>query len=385
MAKIKNLIVGCGFSGVTVARKIAEDFDEKVVVIDARDHIAGNCYDYWDGNRICVHKYGTHIFHTNLKEVWDFVSRFTKWYPYQHKVKGLIDGQLVPIPFNLNSLHQLFPESISSRIGLCLIEKFGVNKKVCILDLQKVKNKDLNFLAEYVYQKVFLEYTIKQWAMKLDEIDSSVLERVPVHISRDDRYFQDKYQGVPLEGYTKLISKMLDHSNIDVRLSTPFSKSMEYERLFYTGAIDEFFDYRFGQLPYRSIKLDFIEFPFSRFQDSAVINYPCNYDFTRIGEYKWFLNNQSDKTVVSYEYPESFVLGENERYYPIIKDKNVELYNRYLDLAKDIPNIYFLGRLGDYKYYDIDKAIERVIKVFGHKCIYSTKRIRYDGCRNTCK
>jgi UDP-galactopyranose mutase len=363
MTKIKNLVIGCGFSGVTIARKIAEDLGEKVVVIDARDHIAGNCYDYWDNNHICVHKYGPHIFHTNSKEVWDFVSRFTKWYPYQHKVKGLIDGQLVPIPFNLNSLHQIFPESIANKIELRLIEKFGFNKKVSILDLRKIEDKDLNFLAEYIYQKVFLEYTVKQWGMNPDEIDSSVSERVPVYITRDNRYFQDKYQGIPLEGYAKLISRMLDHPNIDVELSTSFSKTMKYEHLFYTGAIDEFFDYKFGKLPYRSVKVDFIELPFSKFQDVAVVNYPCNYDFTRISEYKWFLNNQSDKTVISYEYPEPFILGKNEHYYPIIKEDNLKLYNRYLDLAKGMPNIYFLGRLGDYKYYDIDKAVKRAIKV----------------------
>jgi UDP-galactopyranose mutase len=363
MTKIKNLVVGCGFCGATIARKIAEDLGEKVVIIDAKDHIAGNCYDYWDNNHICVHKYGTHIFHTNLNSVWDFVSRFTKWYPYQHKVKGLVDGQLISIPFNLNSLHQVLPEIIANKIESRLIEKFGFNNKVHILELRKTNDKELIFLAEYIYNKIFLEYTIKQWGANPEEIDPSVSGRVPVYIRRDNRYFQDKYQGIPLEGYTKLILKMLDHPNIDVELSTPFSKKMEYDRLFYTGSIDEFFDYKLGQLPYRSIKLDFIEFPFPKFQDAAVVNYPCNYDFTRIGEYKWFLNNQSDKTVVSYEYPESFILEKNERYYPIIKEDNLKLYNRYLDLAKGIPNIYFLGRLGDYKYYDIDKAVERAIKV----------------------
>jgi UDP-galactopyranose mutase len=361
---MKNLVVGSGFSGATIARKIAEELNQKVVVIDAKPHVGGNSYDYFDSNNICIHKYGTHIFHTNSKLVWNFLAKFTKWYTYQHKVKGLLDGQYVPIPFNLNSLYQIFPACIANNLEKCLIEKFGFNKKVPILELRKTKDEDLTFLAEYIYQKIFLEYTLKQWGMKPEEIDASVSERVPIYISRDDRYFQDRYQGIPLEGYTKLISNMLDHPNIGVELSTSFSKDMEYEKLFYTGSIDEFFEYKFGQLPYRSIKLDFLEFSYDKFQEAAVINYPCNYDFTRIGEYKWFLNSQANKTVVSYEYPEQFELGKNERYYPIIKDENRILYNKYLELTKDIPNIHFLGRLGDYKYYDMDKAIERALILF---------------------
>ncbi|MDR0680180.1 MAG: UDP-galactopyranose mutase [Puniceicoccales bacterium] len=364
MDKVKNLIVGCGFSGAVFARKIAEKWNEKVILIESKNHIAGNCYDYRDRNGICIHKYGTHIFHTNIKPVWDFVSRFTKWYPYQHKVKGLVDGQIIPIPFNLNSLHQLFPKSMSNEIEQCLIGKFGFNVKVPILELQKAGDKNLEFLAEYIYQKIFLEYTLKQWGVKPEEIDPSVTGRVPVYISRDDRYFQDKYQGIPLDGYTRLIEKILDHPNIEMCLSTPFSKDMDYDRLFYTGPIDEFFDFKLGELPYRSIHLDFVEFPYEKFQDAAVINYPCNYDWTRIGEYKYFLNDKSDRTVVSYEYPAAFERGKNERYYPIMKAENQVLYDRYLALAQKMPNIYFFGRLGDYKYYDMDTALERALELF---------------------
>jgi len=302
-----------------------------------------------------VHRYGTHIFHTDNKAVWDFLSRFTKWYPYQHKVCGLVDGQIVPIPFNLNSLHQVFPKSLANKIEDRLLEHFGFNKKVPILELRKTK--DLDFLAEYVYQKIFLEYTLKQWGLTPDEIDPGVTGRVPVAISRDDRYFQDKYQGIPLEGYTAMIEKMLDHPNISVELSTPYQKSMVAERLFYTGPIDEFFDYKFGELPYRSIRLDFVTLGKPQFQEVAVVNYPCNYDWTRIGEYKWFLDDQTENTIVSFEYPEAFERGKNERYYPVVGDKNAELYNRYLALAKDTPHIHFLGRLGNYKYYDMDDAV----------------------------
>lgn len=356
-----NLIVGCGISGAAIARLLA-DMGENVVVIDSKEHIAGNIYDYYDDG-ICVHKYGTHIFHTSNKQVWDFVSRFCQWYPYQHKVRGLIDGQIVPIPFNLNTLHTVFPKSIADRIENKLLDKFGLNVKVPILELRKTNDQDLQFLAQYIYDKIFLEYTLKQWGQKPEDIDASVSGRVPVYISRDDRYFQDKYQGIPIGGYTKMIEKMLDHPNITVKLNTPFSKDMGYDRLFWTGSIDEFFDYQYGELPYRSERFEFIKYPFSKLQDAAVVNYPCNYDWTRIGEYKYFLNDQSDKTIVSYEYPEVFENGKNERFYPITNEANNALYNKYMNLAQNVPNVYFCGRLGDYKYYDMDKAVMRAINL----------------------
>ena len=358
---MKNLIVGCGISGATMARLLA-DQGEQVVIIDSKNHIAGNIYDYYSDG-ICVHKYGTHIFHTSNKDVWDFISRFCQWYPYQHRVRGLIDGQIVPIPFNLNSLHALFPASIANKIEQKLLDNFGMNVKVPILELRKKDDKDLQFLAQYIYEKIFLEYTLKQWGQTPDEIDPSVSGRVPVYISRDDRYFQDKYQGIPIGGYTAMIKNMLNHKNITVKLKTPFSKNMKYDRLFWTGSIDEFFDYRYGQLPYRSERFEFITFPYSRFQDVAVVNYPCNYDFTRIGEYKHFLNDQSDKTIVSYEYPEGFEHGENDRYYPIANDVNAELYHHHLSLAKDMPKLFSFGWLGDYKYYDMDKAVARCLEL----------------------
>ncbi len=365
--KVKNLIVGAGISGATLAYKIATELQEDVLIIDSKDHIGGNCYDYYNTDGICVHQYGTHIFHTNLKNVWDFVSQFTKWYPYMHKVKGFIDGQEVPIPFNLNSIYQVFPQTIAQTLEHKLIEKFGFNVKVPILELRKVGDEDLNFLADYIYEKVFLHYTLKQWGMKPEDLDPAVTGRVPVYISRDDRYFQDVYQGIPLHGYTAMFQKMLDSKLINVQLNTKFSdirNDVSFERLFYTGPIDEFFDFELGALPYRSLKFDFVTFDTPYFQSNSVINYPNNYDFTRIGEYKYFLNDQSNKTVVSFEYPQSFEIGLNERYYPIVKDENQALYAKYLAKAQALHNVYFLGRLGDYKYYDMDKAINRALELF---------------------
>ncbi|MBE6450589.1 MAG: UDP-galactopyranose mutase [Alphaproteobacteria bacterium] len=367
MENVKNLIVGMGFSGVTLANKIATELGQEVVIIDSKNHIGGNCYDYWDKNGICVHQYGTHIFHTNLKNVWDYVSTFTQWYPYMHEVKGQIDGQLVPIPFNLNSIHQVFPKSIADVLETKLIAKFGFNVKVPILELRKAGDKDLEFLADYVYEKIFLHYTLKQWGMKPEDLDPAVTGRVPVYISRDNRYFQDIYQGIPLNGYTAVIEKMLDNPLIKVKLNTKWSDikgKVKYDRLFFTGPIDEFFEYELGELPYRSLKFDFLTYDKPYFQTNSVVNYPNNYNWTRIGEYKYFLDNKSEKTVVSYEYPINFEQGKNDRYYPIVKQENQDLYNRYLEKAKALKNVYFLGRLGDYKYYDMDKAIARALDLF---------------------
>ncbi|GHS89256.1 UDP-galactopyranose mutase [Campylobacterota bacterium] len=362
MANYKNLVVGAGLSGAIAARKIAEEFGEPVVIIDAKDHIGGNIYDYRQNN-ILVHKYGPHIFHTNDKKVWDFISCFTKWYPYQHRVLGLIDGIFAPIPFNLNSLRMVFPRTMADNIEAKLLNKFGFNIKIPILELRNTDDKDLNFLAEYIYQKIFLKYTIKQWGLSPDKIDPSVSGRIPVYISRDDRYFQDKYQGVPLHGYTKMLEEMIDHRLIEVQLNTPFSHDLKYDRLFWTGSIDCFFDYEFGTLPYRSVIFDFIMLSQEKFQDAAQVNYPTNYDFTRITEYKHFLCEKSDSTIVSYEYPTEWKDGENERQYPIANDANSALYAKYIDKAKNLPNVYFFGRLGDYRYYDMDRAAARALEL----------------------
>ena len=370
MEKIKNLVVGCGFSGATIARQIADCWDEDVLIIDKKKHIAGNSYDFFDENGICIHQYGTHIFHTNLENVWHFLNRFTKWHPYFHHVLAKIDGMEVPIPFNLNSIAMLFPSSLACRLETKLINRFGLNVKVPILDLRKEGDNDLEFLAQYVYDKVFLNYTLKQWGLKPEELDPSVTARVPIYISRDNRYFQDKYQGIPEFGFTQLIKNMLDHPRIHILLEKDYrdvKKEIDAERLFFTGCIDEFYDYQFGELPYRSIRLDFRTYSYPYFQSNSVINYPNNFDFTRIGEYKYFLNNQSDKTVVSFEYPQSYIRGENEPYYPIVKEENQNLYERYLTKAKESDKlVYFLGRLGDYKYYDMDKAVNRALQLFNN-------------------
>ena len=364
----KNLIVGCGLSGAVIARLLA-DIGEKVLVIDRKNHIAGNIYDYKDETGIYIHKYGSHIFHTNNEKVWEFLNRFTSFNTYMHKVVALIDGIETTIPFNINTLYDVFPKSLAKRLEEKLLNKFEYNTKVPILEFQKQDDKDLKFLANYIYEKVFLHYTAKQWGKNPDEIASAITARVPVYVSKDDRYFQDKYQGIPLNGYTKMVENILNHPNIEVKLNTDFNdfacenpEELKNFRIFYTGSIDEFFDYKYGELPYRSVNFKFETHNREFYQSNAVVNYPCNYDFTRIHEYKYYLNDKSDKTVIAKEYSEYFENGKNERYYPIENDDNKNLYKKYLSQAPD--NVYFLGRLGDYKYYDMDKAVERAINLF---------------------
>ena len=366
-----NIIVGSGFSGATIARLITENFGEKVVVVDKKDHIAGNSYDYRDENGIMIHKYGSHIFHTNNEKVWSFLKQFTDFNTYMHEVVGIIDGIEAQIPFNFTTLYQIFPETLAKRLEEKLLKKFEYNKKVPILEFQKQDDEDLKFLAEYVYEKIFLNYTTKQWGVSPKDVDGAVTARVPVYLSKDNRYFQDKYQGIPLEGYTKVVEKMLDHPNIEVVLNKDFaefkkenSDLVKNARIFYTGSIDEFFDYKFGKLPYRSVNFKFETHNREFYQTHACINYPNNYDFTRIHEYKHYLNDKSEKTVIAKEYSEFFELGKNERYYPIASEENAKLYQKYLDEAKNLKDVYFFGRLGDYKYYNMDLAVARAIELF---------------------
>ena len=359
------IIIGAGLSGLVLAERIATQLNKKILIIEKRDHIGGNCFDYRDENGIVIHKYGPHIFHTNYKDVWDYVSRFTDWIYYQHKVLGFIDGKYVPIPFNLNTLYQLLPNKFAERIEGKLINKFGYNKKVPILDLKKVKDKDLIFLAEFIYEKIFLHYSEKQWGLKPEEIDSSVTARVPVIISRDDRYFQDKYQGISKGGYTKLFEKMIQNKNIEIQLETNFKDirdKLKCKKIFYTGPIDEFFDYKFERLDYRCVNINFQTLDIESYQQAAVVNYPNEYDYTRITEFKKFTMGKSKQTTIGIEYPgnSGFIA------WPVLNERNEEIFHKYWNETKKLKkeNIYFIGRLAEYRYYDMDDAIANSLQMF---------------------
>ena len=364
--KVDWLIVGAGLTGVTMAERIASQRGETVLVVDQRDHIAGNAWDEYNEHGILEHKYGPHIFHTNSKRVWDYLSQFTSWRPYFHRVLGSIDGQLVPLPFNLNSIDQLFSSSIATHLTEKLVNGYGYGSKVPILDLRETGDAELRFLADYVYKKVFEQYSIKQWGMRPEDLSPGVTARVPVVVSRDNRYFQDNYQAMPKFGYGRMVRNMLSHPKIRVILNTRWQdikSDVKYSRMIFTGPIDEYFDYAQGHLPYRSLRFDVQTLPVDRYQTAAVINYPNEYDYTRVTEQKWLTGQQHALSTILTEYPQPHVVGETIPYYPIHTNVNSDLYRRYKAEANILNGkVLFAGRLADYQYYNMDQAVAAALK-----------------------
>lgn len=361
--KFDAVVVGAGLAGSVAAERIAAG-GKQVLVIESRNHIGGNCFDYYDQDGVLVHKYGPHIFHTMHKNVWDYLSQFTQWQSYIHKVIGQVDGQLVPIPFNLNTIEQVFPSQFAARLSDKLIGEYGYGKRVPILDMRQNQDPEINFLAEFVYEKVFLHYTMKQWGLGPEEVDPSVTARVPVVISRDDRYFTDSYQAMPVGGYTAMVERLLDSSNISLLLNTDYKTviaELEFDQLIYTGPVDYYFDYKYGRLEYRA--LDFVQETWDSefFQDAAVVNYPNDYDFTRITEFKRLTGQRHFKTVTMKEYPAAYEEGRNIACYPISSAENAERYEQYQSAVDELGNVVFLGRLAEYRYYNMDQVVKRVL------------------------
>jgi len=373
------IVVGSGFAGSVIAERIANVLNQKVLIIEKRNHIGGNCYDYRDENNIIVHKYGPHIFHTDYKEVFDYLSNFTDWHIYHHRVLAFVDGKKIPLPFNLNSIYEVFPQELAKRLEVKLIEKYGYGTKIPILELLKEEDRDLKFLANYVYEKIYKNYTMKQWALKPEEINPQVTARVPIYISRDNRYFTDKYQGVPKDGYTKIFERILSHPNIKILLNTDFKEliSIDFEnkkiyflgqefkgKLIFTGMIDELFNFKYGILPYRSLDLRFETIEQEYYQEAPVVNYPNDYAFTRITEFKHIHPVKSDKTTILKEYPKAYQPNVDIPYYPIFTKENQELYNKYKEEVDKFENLVLVGRLAEYRYYDIDDVVKRALEVF---------------------
>jgi len=371
------IIVGAGFAGAVMAERIANKLNKKVLIIEKRDHIAGNCFDYKDENNIVIHKYGPHLFHTENTKVFDYLSAFTQWDIYNHKVLAVIDGKEVPIPFNINTLYEVFPDTLAKRLEEKLLREFTYNSKIPILELKNSEDPDLQFLADFVYEKIFVHYTAKQWGMKPEDMDSAVTARVPIFIGRDDRYFNDKYQVVPTTGYTNLFKNMLHHKNIKLLLNTEFSEvcsisedgfnlmGNEFKgKVIYTGPIDELFDYKFGDLPYRSVDMVFETVEQEIYQKAATVNYPNNYNFTRITEFKHIHPSKGDKTTILKEYPKAYDKTKDTPYYPIFTDENQKKYDKYFEYAKQWKNLILVGRLAEYKYYDMDDIVARALEFF---------------------
>ena len=372
-----TIIVGSGCAGATVARKFA-DAGKKVLVLERRGHIAGNCYDEKDKIGVMIHRYGPHIFHTNNKEVVDFLSRFTKWHKYEHEVLARVNGEYIPVPFNLNTLYMVYDEKRAAEIEKKLIDTYGEGNKVPIMKLRENNDADIREVAEYVYNNIFLKYTMKQWGQTPSEVDQSVTARVPVVISYDNRYFHDTYQMMPEDGFTAMFKNMLDSDNIEVRLNTDakeilqikdnkiYFEGQEYTgQVFYTGQTDELFDYEYGHLPYRSLNFEFESYDnMEYYQPKAVINYTVDEDYTRITEFKHILGQRLVGTTIIKEYSVPYE-GKKEQvpYYSIINEENLNKYRMYKERADKITNLHLVGRLAEYKYYNIDAIIARALEV----------------------
>jgi len=365
--KTDYLIVGAGLSGCILAERISSKLNKKVILIDKRNHIAGNIYDYYNDDGILVHKYGPHLFHSKVKRVWNYLSQFTEWLPYQHHVLAVIENRVVPIPFNFNTLEALFSKEFADKLEKTLIDEYGNGNNIPILKLMENQNKDLKFLADFIYKNVFLGYNLKQWGLRPEELDFSVSARVPVRLNRDNRYFLDNYQGVPKHGYTKMVEKIISNKAIEVLLNLDYkqmSNKIEYDKLIYTGPIDEYFDYKFGKLPYRSLRFDFKTIEKEYFQAGSQVNYPNDNDYTRITEFKHITSQIHKKTTIAYEYSLEYDKDLNEPYYPIPNEDNHKLFNKYKEESKNIKDTYFLGRLADYKYYNMDQIVAIALQLF---------------------
>lgn len=379
--KYDVIIVGCGFAGSVLARKFAND-QMNVLLIDKRNHIGGNMYEEVLDNGVRVHKYGPHIFHTNSKKVVQFLNQYSDWYFYEHRVIGKIDGKLVPIPFNFKSLEILFDRLEADKIKRKLLKKYPNQSKVSILDLINDNDKLIREFGKYVYDKVFVNYTAKQWSIPIEEVDTSVINRVPVILGYDDRYFQDEYQFMPKEGYTKLFENMLNHKNITVQLNcnvkdilkidTSCNKIYYHDQIYngvviYSGALDDLLDYKFGELPYRSLDMVFESYDYNYYQSSSVVNYPNEEDYTRITEFK-YLSNQllNGATTILKEYPLKYnhLSTKSDPYYAILNEDNINLYQRYFNEVSNISNFYLCGRLAEYKYYNMDAVILRALNLY---------------------
>jgi UDP-galactopyranose mutase len=353
------LIVGAGYAGSVLAERLARGSNKKILIVDKRPHIAGNAYDHYNDAGILVHKYGPHIFHTNSKEIFEYLSRFTQWRQYQHRVKASVDGQLLPIPINLDTVNKLYGLNLTSFQVEDFFASVAEKKEVIRTSEDVVVNK----VGRELYEKFFRNYTRKQWALDPSELDAAVTSRVPTRTNRDDRYFTDSYQAMPLHGFTRMFENILDHPNIHIMLNVDYRDVKEYipyREMIYTGPVDEFFDLRFGKLPYRSLEFKHETHDVEWYQEAPVVNYPNDYLYTRITEFKYLSGQEHKQTSIVYEFPQA----EGDPYYPIPRPENAELYKKYQKLADETEGVYFVGRLATYKYYNMDQVVGQALSVY---------------------
>jgi UDP-galactopyranose mutase len=353
------LIVGAGFAGAVLAERLASQRGDKVLVIDRRNHIGGNAYDHLNDAGVLIHRYGPHIFHTNSQAILDHLSQFTAWRPYEHRVLGQVDGQLVPIPINLDTINSLYGLNLTSEE---LTDWFAARAEK-VASIETSEDVVVSVVGRELYEKFFQGYTRKQWGLDPSQLDKSITARVPIRTNRDDRYFTDAHQCMPAEGYTRMFEKMLDQPNIAVMLGTDYRQiaaCVPHRRLIYTGPIDEYFDFRHGKLPYRSLRFEHETLATEWAQPTGTVNYPQTEDFTRISEYKHMTGQTHPMTAITREYPEA----EGDPYYPILHPDSAATFKRYEALAARTPDVLFVGRLATFRYYNMDQVTGQALATF---------------------
>ncbi|WP_252383543.1 UDP-galactopyranose mutase [Acinetobacter sp. WCHAc060006] len=361
MTILKILIVGAGFAGSVCARELAEA-GHSILVVDRRNHIAGNAFDVKDEHGILIHQYGPHIFHTNSERIFNYLSKYTEWYQYEHRVRGVVEGIEYPFPINRDTLNQLYNLDLTEMQASEFYEKVREPKERVLSSEDVV----LNSVGRDLYEKFFLNYTKKQWGLDPSQLKAGVAARIPTRTNSDDRYFTDKYQAMPLCGYTAMFENLLDHPNIQVQTSTEFKDVLNEENLFdhivYTGPIDAFYDYQFGHLPYRSLRFEHEHLAHTKqYQSVGTVNYPNDFDFTRITEFKHLTGQKHLSTSIVREYP----TAEGDPYYPIPRDENEKLFKQYQALASAEENVTFVGRLAEYRYYNMDQVVGAALNAVG--------------------
>ena len=353
------IVVGAGFAGSVLAERLASQRDERVLVIDRRPHVGGNAYDHHDAAGVLVHQYGPHIFHTNSDAVVSYLSRFTRWRDYEHRVLARVDGQLVPIPINLDTINRLYGLDLDPE-GM---EAFLAARREAPVEIRTSEDVVVATVGRKLYEKFFRGYTRKQWGMDPSELAKSVTARIPTRTNRDDRYFTDTFQKMPADGYTAMFRRMLDHPRIEVALGTDLADirgKVPFRRMIYTGPVDEFFGFRLGRLPYRSLQFRHETLDREWHQPVAVVNYPQTEAYTRVTEYKHLTGQVHPKTSITHEYPSD----EGDPYYPVPRPENEALYQRYQLLARSCPDVWFVGRLATYRYYNMDQVVGQALATF---------------------
>jgi len=354
-------VVGAGITGITAASVLAREKGKKIILVEKRDHIGGNCYDYYDEHDILIHKYGPHIFHTKYKEVWDYLSRFTEWIPYVHKVLAFVDGKFISFPVNIKTMEQLFNKPFTATS----MKQWIDTHRVPIKDPQNAEEMVISRMGWGLYEKFFQNYTLKQWGIQARDLGPEVTARIPIRFNRDDRYFTDPYQGMPKDGFSKMFQRMLDHENIELVLGVDYKDIIEdinFDRLIYTGPIDHFFDYQYGPLPYRAIDFEFKTFDQEWIQSAAVVNYPNTTKSTRTTEFKHLTGQKHPKTTTCYEYPYDFKSQKDIVCYPMPTNDAKKKYDNYKKLTEKTNNVAFVGRLAQYRYLNMDECVRKVLR-----------------------